>query len=118
MSSVLSFRDVSFSYGNDRVVDAVSFDIAAGEIVCLLGPSGCGKTTSLRLAAGMEGPSDGEIWLNGECVSSARNLVPPENRGIGFLFQEFALFPHLSVLDNVRFGLKNLPQNEQKSARA
>ncbi len=115
MSSVLSFRNVSFSYGNDEVVDAVSFDIAAGEIVCLLGPSGCGKTTSLRLAAGMEMPSTGEIWLNGECVSTAREVVPPENRGIGFLFQEFALFPHLSVLDNVRFGLKEMSQNEQKT---
>jgi len=115
MNAVLSFRDVSFSYGQDRVVDKVSFDIEAGEIVCLLGPSGCGKTTSLRLAAGMEAPTDGEIWLNGECVSSPKKATPPETRGIGFLFQEFALFPHLSVLDNVGFGLRHLPQDEKKA---
>ena len=114
MTSVLSFRNVSFSYDNELVVNDVSFDIADGEVVCLLGPSGCGKTTSLRLAAGMEAPSAGEISLNGQIVSTPHEVAPPETRTIGFLFQEFALFPHLSVYDNVSFGLKSLPQEEQK----
>ena len=115
MTHAIRFRNVSFSYQNETVVDDVSFEIAEGEVVCLLGPSGCGKTTSLRLAAGMETPSNGEIWLGDQLVSSPQDVVPPEMRGIGFLFQEFALFPHLSVLDNISFGLKELPRDEQKS---
>lgn len=115
MATALSFRDVTFAYDNETVVDNVSFDIVAGEVVCLLGPSGCGKTTSLRLAAGMEVPSSGEIWLGRKCASTATDVLPPEARGIGFLFQEFALFPHLSVYDNVAFGLKDLSAEVKKS---
>ena len=115
MTNALSFRNVSCSFDGQKVVDDVSFDIAEGEIVCLLGPSGCGKTTSLRLAAGMEAPSGGEIYLGETCVSSASHVAPPETRGIGFLFQDFALFPHLSVLDNVTFGLHDMPDNKKKA---
>ena len=115
MTNALSFRNVSCSFDGQMVVNDVSFDIAEGEIVCLLGPSGCGKTTSLRLAAGMEAPSGGEIYLNDMCVSTASVVAPPEARGIGFLFQDFALFPHLSVLDNVTFGLRDMPDNEKKT---
>ena len=115
MTTALSFRNVSCSFDGQKVVDDVSFDIGEGEVVCLLGPSGCGKTTSLRLAAGMEMPSGGEIYLGDTCVSSASHVAPPETRGIGFLFQDFALFPHLSVLDNVTFGLHDMPDNEKKS---
>ena len=115
MSAALSFRNVSCQFDSQTVVDNVSFDIAEGEIVCLLGPSGCGKTTSLRLAAGMESPSAGEIFLANECVSTGSFVAPPETRGIGFLFQDFALFPHLSVLDNVTFGLRDLTPQEQKA---
>lgn len=115
MTNALSFRNVSCSFDGQMVVNDVSFDIAEGEIVCLLGPSGCGKTTSLRLAAGMEAPSGGEIYLNDMCVSTASVVAPPETRGIGFLFQDFALFPHLSVLDNVTFGLRDMPDNEKKT---
>jgi iron(III) transport system ATP-binding protein len=114
MTPALSFRNVSCRFDGADVVDDVSFDIHAGEVVCLLGPSGCGKTTSLRLAAGMEVPSLGEIYLNGACVSSANQMTPPEARGIGFLFQDFALFPHLSVYENVTFGLGALSGEEQK----
>ena len=114
MSAALSFKNVSCRFGDEEVVKNVSFDIADGEIVSLLGASGCGKTTSLRLAAGMEVPSAGEIFLNGECVSTPTLVTPPESRGIGFLFQDFALFPHLSVFDNVVFGISDLPRNEQK----
>ena len=115
MTNALSFRNVSCSFDGQMVVNDVSFDIAEREIVCLLGPSGCGKTTSLRLAAGMEAPSGGEIYLNDMCVSTASVFAPPETRGIGFLFQDFALFPHLSVLDNVTFGLRDMPDNEKKT---
>ena len=115
MTNALSFRNVSCSFDGQMVVNDVSFDIAEREIVCLLGASGCGKTTSLRLAAGMESPSGGEIYLNDMCVSTASVVAPPETRGIGFLFQDFALFPHLSVLDNVTFGLRDMPDNEKKT---
>ena len=115
MSAALSFRNVSCSFDGLTVVDSVSFDIAVGEIVCLLGPSGCGKTTSLRLAAGMEQPDSGEIYLAERLVSSGDKVEPPEARGIGFLFQDFALFPHLNVLDNVTFGLRAYDPQEQKA---
>ena len=115
MSDALSFDGVSFSYNGERVVDSVSFSIEEGEIVCLLGPSGCGKTTCLRLAAGMEKPEEGTIRLGGEGVSTSAHVAPPETRHIGFLFQEFALFPHLSILDNVCFGLNEFPSQEQKA---
>ena len=115
MSDALSFDGVSFSYSGERVVDNVSFSIAQGEIVCLLGPSGCGKTTCLRLAAGMEKPDDGTISLGGEVVSTSAHVTPPETRHIGFLFQEFALFPHLSVYDNICFGLNGMTPQEQKA---
>ena len=99
MIQVLSFRDVSCRFEDQRVVDGVSFDVAPGEIVCLLGPSGCGKTTSLRLAGGMETPDSGEVLISGAIVSTPTQVVPPEKRNIGFLFQDYALFPHLSVLE-------------------
>lgn len=115
MTNALRFRNVSCSFDGQKVVDDVSFDIAEGEIVCLLGPSGCGKTTSLRLAAGMETPDCGEIFLGETCVSTKDYVAPPEARGIGFLFQDFALFPHLSVLDNVTFGLHGVAAQEKIS---
>lgn len=115
MSEALRFENISFSYDDDVVVNKVSFAIEHGEIVCLLGPSGCGKTTCLRLAAGMEQPDDGTISLDGEEVSSRKAVAPPETRQIGFLFQEFALFPHLSVFDNICFGLTALSAEEQKA---
>lgn len=111
----LRFVDVSCRFGADIVVDKVSFDIAQGEIVCLLGPSGCGKTTSLRLAGGMEALSGGEIWLQGECVATPLHASPPESRRIGFLFQDFALFPHLSVADNISFGIRHFSKQEKQA---
>ena len=115
MSEALRFDQVSFRYDDEQVVNHVSFSVAQGEVVCLLGPSGCGKTTCLRLAAGMEQPQAGTISLSGQVVSSADRLAPPETRHIGFLFQEFALFPHLSVYDNICFGLTHLSAGEKKA---
>lgn len=105
MAVGVRFDTVSRVYGDVRAVDGVSLNVDAGEVVCLLGPSGCGKTTLLRLAAGIERPSSGSVLLNDAVVAGGGVFVPPEDRGVGLMFQDFALFPHLTVLDNVMFGL-------------
>ncbi|RIH84460.1 Spermidine/putrescine import ATP-binding protein PotA [Calidithermus roseus] len=92
------------------VVDNLSFAVAPGEIFALLGPSGCGKTTALRLIAGFERPDRGQVWLGQENLTHR----PPEKRGIGFVFQDYALFPHLSVFDNVAFGLRSLSPSARR----
>jgi iron(III) transport system ATP-binding protein len=89
-------------------VRAVSFDLEPGEIVCLLGPSGCGKTTLLRIAAGIERPQTGRVLIDDVEMAGPRRFVPPERRNIGLMFQDFALFPHMSIIDNVAFGLREL----------
>jgi iron(III) transport system ATP-binding protein len=115
----LNLEDVSRRYGEVLALDGVSIDISPSEVLCLLGPSGCGKSTLLRVAAGIERPSSGRILLDGQEVAGPDNFVPPEKRGIGLMFQDFALFPHLSLLDNVAFGLKSLTRTEAKrEARA
>lgn len=101
----LVLEGISHSYGRVRVVDDVDLAVPPGELVCLLGPSGCGKTTTLRIAAGLEHPSAGRVIINGSIVAAGGLHVPPEHRNVGFLFQDYALFPHLSVADNVGFGL-------------
>jgi iron(III) transport system ATP-binding protein len=106
----LTYEGVSHSYGNTLAVRDVSLDIAPGEIVCLLGHSGCGKTTLLRLAAGVESPSAGRILINGQDVTAGKTRLPAEKRGVGLMFQDFALFPHMTNLANVMFGLKALPR--------
>jgi iron(III) transport system ATP-binding protein len=108
----LSFDHVTHRYGAVVAVRDVSLDIEPGEIVCLLGRSGCGKTTLLRLAAGVEEPAEGRILINDRAVSEGSNYLPPERRGVGLMFQDFALFPHLTNLANVMFGLKSLPKAE------
>ncbi|OSP54483.1 ABC transporter ATP-binding protein [Pseudoruegeria sp. SK021] len=92
-------------FGGRAVVDDVSLAIGAGEVLCLLGPSGCGKTTTLRMLAGVESPDSGRIRVDGREVFSPQRSVPPEGRSVGLMFQDFALFPHLSVAENVAFGL-------------
>jgi iron(III) transport system ATP-binding protein len=115
----LTLEDVSRRYGEVLALDGVSIDISPSEVLCLLGPSGCGKSTLLRVAAGIERPSSGRILLDGQEVAGPDNFVPPEKRGIGLMFQDFALFPHLTLLDNVAFGLKSLTRSEAKrEARA
>jgi iron(III) transport system ATP-binding protein len=108
----LTFEDVSCLFSDGLALDHVSVDVAPGEVLCLLGPSGCGKTTLLRIAAGVERPSSGRVLLDGHVVAGPDQFVPPEKRGVGLMFQDFALFPHLSILDNVAFGLKSLTRRE------
>src|SRR5215813_844806 len=115
-SSVLELRHVSCAYGTDHpAVRAVSFVAREGEILCLLGPSGCGKTTILRAIAGFEPVQSGQIFLSGELVSSPDTMVASEHRHVGMVFQEYALFPHLRVHDNIAFGLRHLSRRERKA---
>jgi iron(III) transport system ATP-binding protein len=106
VASQLSVLDVSVAYGDATIVQDVSFVLESGNIGCLLGPSGCGKTTLLRAIAGFEPLSHGEIRLHGELVSRPGFTLAPEQRRIGMVFQDFALFPHLNVSRNIAFGLR------------
>jgi ABC-type sugar transport system ATPase subunit len=112
----LRLIEVTKRFGQRTVIDNVSLDVAEGETVALLGASGCGKTTALRLIAGLEEPDAGEIWIAGECVAAnGRNLVPPSARGVGFVFQDLALWPHLTVAGNLDFVLSSagVPKSER-----
>jgi len=114
MSSVLTLENISVAYGKNVVVNNVSLQLKKGEIGCLLGPSGCGKTTVLRSIAGFEPLQSGAITMNGHLVSDTNNNLPPEKRNIGMVFQDFALFPHLNIEDNIAFGLTHLKKAEQQ----
>ena len=96
------------SFGAKQVIQPTSFIIQSGSLTTLLGPSGCGKTTLLRMIAGLETPDSGEIWFADRCVFSSEKKIniPPEKRGLGFVFQDFALWPHMTVFENVAFGLR------------
>jgi iron(III) transport system ATP-binding protein len=113
---VLEARRLSKRYGTsaDYALHDVSLTVNSGEVVAVVGESGSGKTTLLRLVAGLEIPTEGEVLLNGHVASSARGCVPPERRGVGIVFQDYALFPHLTVLDNVAFGLQSLRRRQQR----
>jgi iron(III) transport system ATP-binding protein len=112
----LTVEGIEQAYGKDQVLKDLSFRVPAGAIGCLLGPSGCGKTTALRCIAGFEGVLAGRILVNGAVLSSPGFVVPPEKRGMGMVFQQYALFPHLDVADNVGFGLRGM-SGPEKSRR-
>ena len=108
----ITFENVERRYGDRYALSGFTLDIQPSEVVCLLGPSGCGKTTLLRIASGIEKPSGGRVLINGLEVAGPSRFVPPEQRSVGLMFQDFALFPHLSILENVAFGLKSLPAED------
>ena len=112
--AVVTARGLVRRYGQVVAVDAVDLDVHRGELLALLGPSGCGKTTTLRLLAGFERPDAGEIRLDGELVAGPGVLVPAERRRIGVVFQEYALFPHLTVAQNLGYGI---PRDRQRRRR-
>lgn len=105
-ASHLCVRELEVDYRETAAVRGVSFALQRGELACLLGPSGCGKTSVLRAIAGFEKPAAGQILLRGVEVASASRQTPPESRQIGMVFQDHALFPHLSAADNIAFGLR------------
>ncbi len=113
-AGLLEFVSISKAFGQTAAVKDVSLKLHPGEIACLLGPSGCGKTTLLRIAAGIEKPDQGRLLFAGQEMAGPGRFVPPEKRKIGLMFQDFALFPHLSILENVAFGLKNLGREEAR----
>ena len=106
MTARLELKNITKSYGDTVVVEDLSLSVAAGQLTCLLGPSGCGKSTTLRIIAGVERQSSGELWVDGTLICGDAHRIPPEERPIGLMFQDFALFPHLSVAQNVAFGIK------------
>lgn len=110
--ALLQLRGLSCGYHANKVVQQLDLHLNAGDIGCLLGPSGCGKTTTLRAIAGFEPVLEGEIELAGEIISRAGFTLAPEKRRIGMVFQDYALFPHLNVADNVAFGIRKQPDAE------
>jgi iron(III) transport system ATP-binding protein len=108
----LTFERVERQFAASHALDGFSLDIAPAEVVCLLGPSGSGKTTLLRIASGIEKPTGGRVLINDYEVAGPERFVPPEKRNVGLMFQDFALFPHLTIRDNVAFGLKSLPRED------
>ncbi|SFI57942.1 ABC transporter ATP-binding protein [Celeribacter neptunius] len=102
----LEIRNIRRRFQGREVVSDVSLKVMPGQVTCLLGPSGCGKSTTLRIIAGVDMQDEGEIYVDGQLVCDTVFRVPPEQRSIGLMFQDFALFPHLTVFDNVGFGLK------------
>jgi len=111
---LLKVDNIACQYDDEKIFDSLSFHVNRGEIVSLLGPSGCGKTTALRAIAGFEPITRGFIRLNGNIVSQENASVPPEKRHIGMVFQDYALFPHLNVMENIAFGLRQYSKTAQR----
>jgi len=111
---MIRVRQLSKSFGQAKAVDNITFSLAAGESLVILGPSGSGKTTLLRLVAGLEMPDDGEVSINGQLASKPGWVLAPHQRGIGFVFQAPCLWPHMTVSQNILFGLGRLSREEAR----
>jgi iron(III) transport system ATP-binding protein len=105
----VALKSLTKRYGDVGAVDGLSLEVKPGELMALLGPSGCGKTTTLRLVAGFLVPEAGEIWVGDRCLSSPASVVPPERRRMAMIFQSYALWPHMTVAQNVAYGLRFKP---------
>jgi iron(III) transport system ATP-binding protein len=114
MTNLLELKNLSVSLDNTPIVQEVSLSLAEGQIGCLLGPSGCGKTTLLRTIAGFLKPNEGQVYIGNKVVSDANSMEPVERRQVGMVFQDYALFPHLSIAENIAFGLNKSSSKEQK----
>ena len=115
MTVKVQVENLSVNYTNVAALKNISFSLEAGKIGCFLGPSGCGKTTALRAIAGFDSISDGRILIDGVAVSTRHHYLSPEKRNIGMVFQDFALFPHLNVVDNINFGIASWSPSQQKT---
>ncbi|MDO3440804.1 ABC transporter ATP-binding protein [Agrobacterium sp. V1] len=113
-SAALELKSVGKRFGDTDVLSDIDLSVERGEIICLVGRSGCGKSTLLRIVAGVETPDHGSVSLNGSTVADSAVFVEPEKRNIGFVFQDYALFPHLTVEQNVMFGLRTLAKAEAR----
>ena len=114
MKPYLTCKNISKTFNGAPAVESVSIDLLPGEIMSILGPSGCGKTTLLRLIAGFETLDEGEIKIENNIISSNQTHLPPEKRNIGMVFQDYSLFPHMNVEQNITFGLQNYNQDEKE----
>jgi iron(III) transport system ATP-binding protein len=114
LAPALELTGVTHRFGSLKALSDLALSVEPGQVVCLLGPSGCGKSTALRIAAGLEALQEGEVSIAGNVVADRDHQMAPESRNIGLVFQDYALFPHLSVLDNVLFGLGRLPRGERR----
>ncbi len=115
MNKHLSLKNVNLTLSRKSILESINFDLENGEIGCLLGPSGCGKTSLLRIIAGLEDRATGEVLINQSHVQKKNFFIRPQNRKIGMVFQDYALFPHLNVEDNITFGLDHLNSLQRKN---
>ncbi|NOH97285.1 ABC transporter ATP-binding protein [Vibrio sp. 99-70-13A1] len=114
MSCALSIKNLTCQYESQTVLESLSLEVEHGEIVCLLGASGCGKTTLLKAIAGLLPLTSGVMNLNCQTIDDGKHWLPPEQRNIGMIFQDYALFPHLTVFENVAFGLRKESEQSKK----
>src|SRR2546422_10534305 len=105
----VTIKELSKRYGDVGAVQGLSLSVEPGELVALLCPSGCGKSPALRLVAGFLAPEAGEIWVGDRCLSSPTSVVPPERRRMAMIFQSYALWPHMTVAQNIAYGLRFKP---------
>ena len=115
IASSMSFENISHSISGKTILEDISLEVQPGEVLCLLGPSGSGKTTLLRIAAGLIEAATGSVKIDGLAVADENVFIPPDKRGVGLVFQDYALFPHLTILQNVEFGLTALGRREAKT---
>ncbi|MFC3194787.1 ABC transporter ATP-binding protein [Marinicella sediminis] len=118
MKTLLDIKQLTFAYAQQPLLQNINLTIDAGQVGCLLGPSGCGKSTLLRLIAGFEQPQSGTVMIDHLQVTGDHHMLPPQQRQVGMLFQDLALFPHLTVQQNIAFGLQHLPQEQRRQRTA